>query len=398
MMAIAPPTAAPLTWRGLLAGLSAIPAHGKRRATLQRVLATCLGAPAAFLADSGRSVLYLLLRRLAQADPHRHGVVMPAYGCPAVAQVIRDLGLTLRLVDVVPQTLDYEPDLLRRAVDQDILAVMLIHPLGLPMPLSPAQDAAQRAGAWLIEDAAQGFGATLDDGRPAGGAGDFGIVSFGPGKPLSAGGGGALSANTPRAAALATEAWVGLADSGRLGAALGWARAAALDMVFRPFGWAALSRLGLDRIGNDASTWSYRLVNLSESQAALALDGLGRLPDMVAARRRHAAALSAALEGSAILRPALAGVAGQPSFLRYPVLATDHPAREETLARLRAAGIAGGRLYPHALNDLLPDLPGTYPGAASLALRLLTLPTHPRLSKQDVTQICRAICQIAPVC
>ena len=66
------------------------------------------------------------------------------------------------------------------------------------MDLSPLAAAAHAAGALLIDDAAQGVGSSVA-GRPVGGGGDYGILSFGRGKGRTGGAGGAVFASSPPA-------------------------------------------------------------------------------------------------------------------------------------------------------------------------------------------------------
>jgi dTDP-4-amino-4,6-dideoxygalactose transaminase len=251
-------------------------------------------------------------------------------------------------------------------------------------------------GAWLIEDIAQSFGARRPDGRPLGSAADFALASFGPGKPISAGGGGALFANTDEAAAVADAAWNGLKADGLAASAAGWARACALDLTFRRGTWWALTQLGLDQLGNAETSWGFRTRGLTASQAALARDGLRRLDQLIAARLRNAQFLLHRLAAHPTLKvvgydPAY----GQPSFLRLPVLASSPAERERALHALQAAGVGAGRLYPRSLPELFKDVRGSYPGAACTAASILTLPTHPRLREDDLARMAAVLDQLA---
>lgn len=383
-----PPTAAPLGGRGLIDGLLAIPVGQGQRDALADDLARYLGSRRAMLADSGRTALYLLLRHLreqADSTDRRRYVVLPAYTCPAVARVILSAGLSLRLVDVDPTTLDYEPEAIERSIDEAVLAVVLVHPLGLSRPVEPVRSLARRAGAWLIEDVAQALGARALDGKPTGAEGDFALGSFGPGKPISAGGGGVLFANTADAARLAEAAWQGLPNGSPAGAALAWGRALAMDLAFRRTGWWAATRLGVDRLGNSEVSWGFRVRGLSGAQAALARDGMRRIDGLVAARRCNAARLIRELADHPSLRVVEQDpTAGDASYLRLVVLTRDPATREAAFERSRRAGVGVGRLYPRTVADLFPAEGGPFPGADRIARCILTLPTHPRLAGRDL--------------
>jgi dTDP-4-amino-4,6-dideoxygalactose transaminase len=110
-------------------------------------------------------------------------------------------------------------------------------------------------------------------------------------------------------------------------------------------------------------------------------------------RRRIAERLSLALRGDA--RRGLQAIAPQPgavpSYLRLPVLAPAD-ARDVVCDR-RAARLGVAPSYPRPLSELPEFAPRCgnagepFPGARELATRLCTLPTHGRLSDQDLTEV-----------
>ena len=80
-------------------------------------------------------------------------------------------GLKIRLVDVDPETLDFDDDSLERC-DWGRVAALVTHNLfGLPNETKRLERLAEREGFLLIDDAAQAFGARRG-GRAAGSAGD----------------------------------------------------------------------------------------------------------------------------------------------------------------------------------------------------------------------------------
>jgi dTDP-4-amino-4,6-dideoxygalactose transaminase len=275
-----PPTAAPLSLSDLRPGLGAPP---ETVDLFRQAVAGYLGVRACFVAASGRTALYLLLKELAGTADHpaRREVVMPAYTCPALVRVTLDAGLRPRLADLSPATLGYEPDGLAACLGEQTLAVIVVHPFGLPQPLDDVARQAQAAGAVVIQDAAQSLGARWA-GQWVGTRGDVGLFSLGPGKPLSTGGGGILCTNDEvlirrleRSCRLPPPA---------LAAAWMPARLALLALVFRPTGWWLATRLGLHRLGDSEAAGGYTLAGLAPAQAAL---GLALLPRLEAINRRR---------------------------------------------------------------------------------------------------------------
>ncbi|GAB4531221.1 MAG: hypothetical protein Kow0063_10160 [Anaerolineae bacterium] len=382
-----PPTAVPLTRSDLKGGLRPTP-HA--RAQFRLALARYLDVPICKLAASGRTALYLLLKELRQAADHagRRQVVLPAYTCPAVARVVLDAGLQPRLVDIAPHSLAFQEERLEASLGEHTLAVICVHPFGIPAPIDPIRALAQTVGATVIEDAAQAMGARLN-GRPVGTWGDFGLFSLGPGKPLSTGSGGVLCARQERHAGLLERAWAGLRHPPAGASAWAMLRLVLGRLVFHPTGWWLGARAGLQRLGEHEASWGYALRGLSQAQAAVGLELLGRLDTINGQRQDNARRLIDRLAGMDFLHIPLPAETAEPIYLRLPLLIDDEGRRERLFQRLWRAGIGVGRMYRHALPHYFPQAAGDalYPGAEYVARHLLTLPTHHYLTDRDVEQI-----------
>ena len=381
-----PPAAVPVTPADLLAGLRG------SQATLQQfrlALASYLGVSveSCRLASSGRSALFCLLQGLKSERGTRTQVVMPAYTCPAVARVVIDLDLQPIFVDLTPQTMHYEAVGLATAVGDETLAVVLVHPFGIPLAAEETIAVAQQAGAVVIEDAAQALGAKWD-GRPVGTRGDFGLFSLGPGKPISTGGGGIAIANHAQGIASLNSWWADLPKPTSVVSAAAWGRQAAFQLAFHPRGWWAATRVGLHRVGNQESSWGYQVQGLTTSQAGVGMALLPRLDAINAQRRRKAVLLQAAASRSQDVQTIAIDNKAQPIFLRYPLLATSEEERESLYEALWAAGIGAGRLYEKSLPAIFtPGKQASFPGAEAIARRLLTLPTHHQVTGNDIRNI-----------
>ena len=280
-----PPTAAPLPWDELPGALWAAEESVEQ---FRAELARYLHVPGCFLASSGRTALYLLLdslrKQTEQAAPRglpsateatRNEVVLPAYTCPSLAKVILDTGCTPLLVDISPSTLAFDPDRLSAAVDEKTLAIIVVHPFGIPQETGDIQRLAHRAGATVIEDAAQSMGARIGD-RFAGTLGDFGLFSLGPGKPLSTGGGGFICTNSPRSAKMIAAAWQKLPASTGVASSWATARLALFTSAFHPTGWWFATKAGAHRVGENEASWGYSLRGLTAAQASVGQGHSGR--------------------------------------------------------------------------------------------------------------------------
>jgi dTDP-4-amino-4,6-dideoxygalactose transaminase len=405
MLRYLPPTATPLPlttlWR---AGIAAMKADSTEQFRL--ALAGYLGAPHCYLASSGRTALYLLLKSLLESADHpaRKEVALPAYTCPALAKVALDLNLIVRLVDISPYTLAFDPESLEAQVSERTLAIICVHPFGIPQPLADAQRLARGAGAWVVEDAAQSMGARLN-GCQAGTVGDFGLFSLGPGKPLSTGGGGVVCTRDEGHAEHLARVWESLPGVSPIASIWALLRLALFTLAFHPTIWGFAARAGAQRVGESEASWGYGLRGLSATQAAVGLALLPRLDAANAQRRRHAEELMVYLHATDdiyTLSPRLDGSCVEPTtpiYLRLPVMATSKALRERLFWQLQRAGVGAGRMYGKTIAGYFPHLASVaYPGAQTVADCLLTLPTHHYLTADDIertgTILSRSYCPL----
>lgn len=180
-----PPTAGlPLRWRDFL------PASGKP--SLEEGLAAFLGLPAVQVECSGTASLVLALEVLKRRS-RRRKVILPAYTCPLVPLAVAQAGLETALCDLGPNGLDLDPHSLSVLCDSQTLCVIPTHLAGAVADLAPVLEIARRAGAFIIEDAAQALGAAWN-GAPVGTFGDIGFYSLACGKGLTLYEGGVLIA------------------------------------------------------------------------------------------------------------------------------------------------------------------------------------------------------------
>jgi len=119
-------------------------------------------------------------------------VIVPANTFVATVEAVCAAGARPRFVDVLPDTLEIDPDAVAAAVGPRTAAVMAVHMFGQMVDVDLLAPLAQRHGLALLEDAAQAHGARFGGGR-AGSVGAAAGFSFYPGKNLGAlGDGGAV--------------------------------------------------------------------------------------------------------------------------------------------------------------------------------------------------------------
>jgi perosamine synthetase len=375
------PVRSPLTLAAALAPLGS----SDPRPTIRQLLEEEFPERTAVLTSSGTGALQLALELAVEGGAGT--VAMPGYACFDLATAALGAGVRVRLYDLDPLTLQPDLDSLARAVGTDARAVVVVHLYGLPVPLDGVRAIAARSSAVLIEDAAQGAGASVG-GAPVGGAGDLGVLSFGRGKGVTGGGGGALLASRRfRDAAKRREAT--LASPSASAVALLLVKGLAQWLLARPSIYGIPSRIPLLRLGETIyheptpvaamapaiartlqRTWQLRV---SESRAR------------AANAERLSTALSAA-SSSLVFQPPPGTAAG---WLRLPMLIPEGCAPDRRIAA--TLGIVPA--YPISLEDLAPfrsallSAGDPLAGARRLAARLWTLPTHSALGTTDLAAV-----------
>ncbi len=383
-----PPTAVPIGLSELRAGLSNDPAN---LANFRAALAAYVGTVDAFLAASGRTALYLLLRGLQIDDPTRTEVVLPAYTCPSLVKVILDLQLKPVFVDLSSQTFGIDLEVVETAVTPHTLALIVVHPFGIPQPVDPLLSLAHAMGAVVIEDAAQALGAKWD-GQPVGIRGDFGLYSLGPGKPISTAGGGIVVSSKPENQARLARWWSGLLQPNSAASAQAWLRQTAFQMAFHPAGWWAAARVGLHKVGNHESSWGYRQRGLTPAQAGVGLALLPQLDAINQSRRQNAESILAGVRAGENVEQVVVGKTAEPIYLRLPLLSKNFETRERLYEQLWAAGIGVGRMYERPLPAIFPGITERrFVNAEKIAACLLTLPTHHHITSSDIAAIHTAL-------
>src|SRR5262245_20162459 len=204
------PAHSPLSFRALASGL--VGALGSdARAHLVGQIRAHWGAKNVALTGSGTDALTLALRAALLDRPRV--VALPAYGCYDLATAVVGSHARAVLYDIEPDTLAPDLESLARALKHQPGALVLVHHYGVPIDVPAISTLAARHETLLIEDAAQGIGAALRS-RPAGSFGSLAVLSFGRGKGLTGGSGGAVLAHDDVGAEIVNQIRALLPESG----------------------------------------------------------------------------------------------------------------------------------------------------------------------------------------
>jgi dTDP-4-amino-4,6-dideoxygalactose transaminase len=151
--------------------------------------AETFGRRRAVLTGRGAGAVAIALKALLKPGDR---VAVPSICCLSPVNVVSSVGMQPVICDCDPLDLNISPRSVKAALDAGCRAVIAVHIFGKPCHISEIAALCRDHDAILIDDACQAAG-TIIDGRPAGGFGDAGIMSFGEGKIIpGVDGGGAV--------------------------------------------------------------------------------------------------------------------------------------------------------------------------------------------------------------
>lgn len=163
---------------------------------MDKVVADYFGRSRAVLVGRATTALFLLLRCLAE----RHGwslgdgVLITALVCPSPAYAIKYAGLNPVFADISPTDFNLDLDRLDAVVDRasvPVRAIISVDLFGHLVDRDRLSEWANRRGILVIHDLAQSVGGAWKS-RTVGTFEEIAVLSFGSGKPIDAGGGGAV--------------------------------------------------------------------------------------------------------------------------------------------------------------------------------------------------------------
>lgn len=335
------------------------------------------------LFDSGTHALQAAL-----ADARRSGskiVALPAYCCYDIATAAVGAGVRISLYDVNADSLSPDLDSLERVLADGASTVVVAPLYGVVIEWELITALADRYGGSIIEDAAQGHGATWR-GCPLGSLGKTSILSFGRGKGWTGGSGGAIL--TRHGGGVNPEKSV---SSGVSSEMVSFARVAAQWALGRPELYGIPHAVPGLKLGETV----YKVPSLPNGISRVAARTLcashNSARTEAAIRKRNAAVLLSAICEVPRISALLSSDDGEQGFLRMPVRMANGIAGFRSQRNAIRSGIAPGYPKPlYSVREVAERLSGPeskWPGADSLAHELVTLPVHSRLTPEDLIEI-----------
>ena len=170
---------------------------GRQVEELEKSLAEYVGVKHCITCANGTDALTLAL--MTWGIKEGDAVFVPDFTFFSSGEVVSFEGATPVFVDVDQDTFNMSPESLERAIQRTLQegkqtpkAIVVVDLFGQPADFTTIKEIAERYGLKILEDAAQGFGGSLN-GKRACSFGDIATTSFFPAKPLGCyGDGGAV--------------------------------------------------------------------------------------------------------------------------------------------------------------------------------------------------------------
>jgi dTDP-4-amino-4,6-dideoxygalactose transaminase len=281
-------------------------------------------------------------------------VIVPTLTYCATASAAVALGATPVLVDVLPSG-HVDPDAIRRVLSSRTRAVAPVHYAGAACDLDAIAEAAE--GRSLVEDAAHAVGATYK-GRRIGQAGTA-VFSFYATKNMTCGEGGMVTTDSDEMAGLV-----------------------------RLYAGQGIDKDARHRF--DVGDWEYDVIvpavkaNLSDLHAAIGVQQLAKIDDLLTRRKQIAGFYDAAFGGTKIVSIDRPPYAEGHAWHLYVIQV---PGRDRFREKLLQAGIdTSVHFIPlHRMSAFATD--AVFPVADELYRTMISLPLYPDMSALDIAYV-----------
>ena len=326
---------------------------GPKGSGLETALAAYVGAKHGIGCSSGTDALLLAL--MAYGVRPGDEIVTVPFTFIATAEAIALTGATPVFVDIAPENYNIDAGRIREAVTERTRGIVAVSLYGQCADMEAIGSVAGEFGLFVVEDAAQSFGAERN-GRKSCGFPHVGVTSFFPSKPLGCYGDGGMVFTSDE---MLADRLRGLRNHGQ------WER------------------------------YRHRMIGingrLDEIQAAVLLGKFPRFADEVKRRARLGARYSERL-ADVVSVPAIAE-GNSHVFAQYTIRT---PARDELAVHLNGNGVPTAVHYPIPLHlqeafGALGSGTGDFPASEAAAREVVSLPMSAYLSESDQDEVIRQV-------
>jgi dTDP-4-amino-4,6-dideoxygalactose transaminase len=340
--------------------------HGPRATVFEDAFARWTGASHAVSASSCTAAMHLVYFALGLGANDE--VIVPAQTHAATAHAVELTGAKAVFVDAERRTGNIDIGAIEAAITPRTRVIAIVHYLGVPVDMAAVNAIAKRHKLFVLEDCALAIGTRIGDTH-AGLFGDVGCFSFYPVKHMTTAEGGMI-----------------VARDGDFANKLRHLRAFGVD---RHMGERKIP--GVYDV--TALGFNYRM---NEIEAAIGIEQVKRLDNILSIRSQNFAALDRALRAIPHVRlfePPLPGM--QNSHYCLFMGLDDHaaPLRFEIVKQLNKRGVGTSIYYPHPVPHMsyyrskYGYSTDSFPNAAWISNNSIALPVGAHLGPEDMAYI-----------
>lgn len=302
-------------------------------------------------------------------------VIVPSYTFTATAEVVRYLGATPVIVDVLEDTYNIDPTQVKLAITERTKAIMPVHFAGLSCDMDALFTIAKKNNLRIIEDAAHALPTTYNNQLIGTLDSDVTVFSFYANKTMTTGEGGMVVTRNQE-----------IAQRCR---------------IMRLHG---ISRDAFDRYVSKTPAWFYEVVapgykyNLSDVAAAIGIHQLKKLPDFQKKREQMAQYYTEALKDLPLVLPQVAPDTDTHAWHLYPVRVKPEAgiSRDDFIINMAALGFGCSvhfiplHMQPYWRESCNLDQ-NSFPVAQKLFEQEVTLPLYTRMTATDLSNVVGAV-------
>ena len=271
--------------------------------------------------------------------------------------------------DIEPDTLNIDPDDIKRKITDQTRAIVVIHYGGHACDMSSIMELAEKHNLIVVEDCAHACGGMYKD-QMLGSIGHFGCYSFHAVKNLATGDGGMVTT-----------------------------KSAESDAKLRKMRWLGITRGTWDRSEREGYAWEYDVedvglkCHMNDITAAIGLVQLAKLEKMNNRRRYLAKRYTNMLADVRWIETPVEKEYAHSAWHNYVIKVADPNNRNTLINHLKEKGISTGVHYipNHFYRMYQPYVKGSLPVVEAVWRRLITLPLFPDLTDEQQNMIVEEI-------
>ena len=334
-----------------------ISSQGKYIINFEKFIAEYHGVEFGIATSNCTTALHLALKAL-NIGPGDE-VICPDLTFIAPANMILLSGAELKLVDVDPDTLALDVDLLEKSITPKTKGIILVHQFGHAAPMDEIMAIANKYSLKVIEDNAESIGAKYK-GKLLGTFGDITCFSFFGNKVITCGEGGALITNDKELAVRCKE--------------------------LRDHGMSSQKKYLHIDLG-----YNYRMTNM---QAAIGLAQMERLDEILDIRKKQMNLYYNFLENVPQLKLRSYASWCDPVHWLMTITLNEQYNRDEFLKYMYSNGVECRQMINpvHRAMHLVASYKDTeFPNSVSLSNQSVHLPSSTSLTQRDIEFVCNTV-------